>query len=73
MCGFLGKIASVDFSITDLNGPNQNILCRGPDNTQTLQLTEENFFCAFVFNRLSILDLSETANQPMKSLHSGSL
>ena len=72
MCGFLGKIASVDFSITDLNGPNQNILCRGPDNTQTLQLTEENFFCAFVFNRLSILDLSETANQPMKSLHSGS-
>ncbi len=73
MCGFLGKISSVGFSTEDLHEPNKNILCRGPDNTQTLQFTEENIFCSLIFNRLSILDLSETANQPMKSLHSGSI
>lgn len=72
MCGFLGKIASAEFNIKELDEPNINILCRGPDNTQRLQLNDKNFFCSLVFNRLSILDLSDTANQPMKSMHSGS-
>ena len=30
-CGFLGKISNVDFDINELNEPNQNIICRGPD------------------------------------------
>ena len=75
MCGFLGKISNVDFDINELNEPNQNIICRGPDNTQTLKFTQENanVFCSLVFNRLSILDLSENANQPMISLQSESI
>ena len=75
MCGFLGKISNVDFDINELNEPNQNIICRGPDNTQTLKFTQENpnVFCSLVFNRLSILDLSENANQPMSSLQSESI
>ena len=75
MCGFLGKISNVDFDINELNEPNQNIICRGPDNTQTLKFIQENanIFCSLVFNRLSILDLSENANQPMSSLQSESI
>ena len=75
MCGFLGKISNVDFDINELNEPNQNIICRGPDNTQNLKFTQENenVFCSLVFNRLSILDLSENANQPMSSLQSESI
>jgi len=73
MCGFLGKISNVDFDIRELNEPNQNIICRGPDNTQTLKFSQENNFCSLVFNRLSILDLSENANQPMRSTYSESI
>ncbi len=73
MCGFLGKISNVDFDIRELNEPNQNIICRGPDNTQTLKFSQENIFCSLVFNRLSILDLSENANQPMRSTYSESI
>lgn len=73
MCGFLGKIANAEFNIKELEEPNKIILCRGPDNTQTLQFKDKNLFCSLVFNRLSIIDLSDTANQPMKSLNSGSI
>ena len=50
-----------------LNHCNENIVCRGPDSTKTY--SEElngNYFSA-AFNRLSIIDLSEAADQPMTS------
>tara|TARA_Y100000768_G_scaffold112411_1_gene82804 strand:- start:1337 stop:3109 length:1773 start_codon:yes stop_codon:yes gene_type:complete len=68
MCGFLGIISKSDFNIKILDEPNNHIVCRGPDNTQKLEFSSNSFFCSLVFNRLSILDLSENANQPMTSL-----
>ncbi len=74
MCGFIGQVSDnlIDFDL--VNKANDHIICRGPD--QTKQLSNQNYetinfdneFNVFqVFNRLSILDLSETASQPMIS------
>lgn len=73
MCGFLGKIANTDFDLKELDEPNISIICRGPDNTQKLKFMQGNLFCGLIFNRLSILDLSENANQPMISGTTGSV
>ena len=74
MCGFIGQVSDnlIDFDL--VNKANDHIIFRGPD--QTKQLSNQNYetinfdneFNVFqVFNRLSILDLSETASQPMIS------
>jgi asparagine synthase (glutamine-hydrolysing) len=70
MCGFLGKISLDSFSDEDLFDANKRIICRGPDETKFLNqnnLDQGKVFFSFVFNRLSIIDLTDTASQPMIS------
>ena len=70
MCGFLGKISLDSFSDEDLFDANKRIICRGPDETKFLNqnnLDQGKIFFSFVFNRLSIIDLTDTASQPMVS------
>lgn len=70
MCGFLGKFSFSDFDSTDINSANKKILCRGPDNTSELVNYDNQVKYNLRFNRLSILDLNDIANQPMTSLDS---
>lgn len=67
MCGFLGKVSKNSIEPTKLIDSNKYITCRGPDS----RVIEESNYLGInyflIFNRLSILDLSETANQPMFS------
>ncbi len=74
MCGFIGQVSNslIDYNL--VNKANSHIICRGPDQTKKLDnqknsiINFENEFNVYqVFNRLSILDLSETASQPMIS------
>ncbi len=67
MCGFTGSISFNEINQDKLFLSNQLIECRGPDSTDNYfkNIDEINIGC--IFNRLSILDLSENANQPMRS------
>ena len=73
MCGFIGKVSSEDFDFHDIEKNNAKIICRGPDNTTKFTSSQKkiNFsskkYFNFIFNRLSIVDLSDSANQPMYS------
>lgn len=65
MCGFVGTInLSHDLNHKILIKEANNLLKkRGPDSEGFFQ----NNFCKFGFRRLSIIDLSESGNQPMTS------
>ena len=74
MCGFIGQVSSnlIDFDL--INKTNSHIICRGTDQTKKLDnknsdvINFDNEYNVYqVFNRLSILDLSEKASQPMIS------
>lgn len=71
MCGYLGKISKANFDKQELITANFCQVCRGPDDLKQLGtedikfLQKDNFVSSFVFNRLSIIDLSEKASQPM--------
>ena len=74
MCGFLGTIQNSSIDLNNFNYANKDIICRGPDNktqitgkTDTELGLETSLNFSFIFNRLSIIDLSEKANQPMIS------
>ncbi len=73
MCGFIGSISKNPISYSDLNNANQYIVCRGPDKNIFYNNENKKFkyslnkYFHFEFNRLSILDLSEQADQPMYS------
>ena len=69
MCGILGLIQNHDFSISSLQFEKINMLNfhRGPDVQNTLSLNLSNYKVNLGHTRLSIQDLSEKANQPMKS------
>ena len=71
MCGFIGKISYSNFNPEILNNNNKLIECRGPDSKIIKSDLDSNIKYCFIFNRLSILDLSENANQPMINEHSG--
>ncbi len=79
MCGFIGKISNTNINIENLIECNKKIICRGPDNTTVFESRKSqlNFNSrknySFIFNRLSILDLTELANQPMYSKEFNSL
>tara|TARA_B100001564_G_C20668067_1_gene684764 strand:+ start:82 stop:1884 length:1803 start_codon:yes stop_codon:yes gene_type:complete len=79
MCGFIGGISKSPLSSSNFNQANSYIVCRGPDKNlffnnknKVFKNTLENYY-HFEFNRLSILDLSESANQPMYSENFDSL
>ena len=73
MCGYLGIISNKnqDHNIEILKQANKRIICRGPNETKCmlssdLETHHKNSF-SFIFNRLSIIDLSLQASQPMLS------
>lgn len=70
MCGFIGSVTNGLISENFLESCNKRIECRGPDekivlNNKTFGRNEQ--FHNFIFNRLSIIDLSKKASQPMVS------
>lgn len=70
MCGFIGSVTNERISENLLESCNKRIECRGPDekivlNNKTFGRNEP--FHNFIFNRLSIIDLSKKASQPMVS------
>ena len=74
MCGYIGKISFNTFDVDSLNDPNDLIICRGPDSLKSNNGTLfkhsnqlEPLHYSVIFNRLSIIDLNENANQPMHS------
>lgn len=67
MCGFIGSVSKNKILHNELEKCNEQIICRGPDNKKTLETTEDNFNFKGIFNRLSIIDLSSNADQPMVS------
>lgn len=67
MCGFIGKFSNQNFDNHKLKEANELIVCRGPDSTKFVSNCSNNLKYSMIFNRLSILDLSENANQPMIS------
>jgi len=67
MCGFIGSVSKNKILHNELEKCNEQIICRGPDNKKTLETTEDKFNFKGIFNRLSIIDLSSNADQPMVS------
>ena len=66
MCGFTGSISFNKINNELIKKANTYSICRGPDNQKNFKGSEEINFDLW-FNRLSIVDLNENANQPMVS------
>ena len=66
MCGYVGKFSINNFYSEDVYQANRFNICRGPDDLQTLEGNQNNINYSMVFNRLSILDLTDKAAQPMQ-------
>ena len=67
MCGFIGSLSTEKISLEKLEKSNSKLICRGPDKKKTYKDKIDNFHFASIFNRLSIIDLSSSADQPMFS------
>ena len=74
MCGFIGKVSFDEINSQEVLSCNKLIQCRGPDQKKQLNANIRDEFnsnvdlnLSLVFNRLSIIDLSELASQPMFS------
>tara|TARA_B100001248_G_scaffold178756_1_gene135865 strand:- start:1228 stop:3039 length:1812 start_codon:yes stop_codon:yes gene_type:complete len=74
VCGYIGTFSKNKIDQQGIERANEYLICRGPDhkNVYSGNLNDKfgmkntlNF--SFIFNRLSIIDLSDTANQPMIS------
>ncbi len=72
MCGFTGSISFDEIDEIKLEKSNQHSQCRGPDNISNINGKEDIYYNLW-FNRLSIVDLSTLANQPMVSDESNSI
>ena len=68
MCGILG-LSYKDIDIGNYNEIKKILSHRGPDNSSLYD--KDNLL--FVHNRLSIIDLSESANQPMIDNDTGNI
>ena len=72
MCGFTGCFSFQNISSQDIDEGNKLAVCRGPDNQKNISGSEGINFDLW-FNRLSIIDLNDNANQPMFSSSLNSL
>lgn len=72
MCGFTGCFSFQKISSQDIDEGNKLAVCRGPDNQKNISGSEGINFDLW-FNRLSIIDLNDNANQPMVSSSLNSL
>ena len=76
MCGYIGSISNSKINIDSYRLSNQELVCRGPDKTSELfsnsskifKLNNSNLNILAIFNRLSILELTELGDQPMYSI-----
>lgn len=68
MCGFIGAISKNNIDDSKIQEADKFLECRGPDDHKWMEkkLDKENNLL-FSFHRLSIIDLSENASQPMTS------
>ncbi len=75
MCGYIGEISLKPINKDFLIQSNLCQVCRGPDETKYLEkvVGDQNYNLSLLFNRLSIIDLSEAASQPMISKDFGTL
>ena len=68
MCGYIGKISLNQIDSKLLDEANHIQVCRGPDETKSLNLQyKDRFNISLIFNRLAIIDLDTKASQPMFS------
>ncbi len=73
MCGYIGTLSLDQINLDKIVSQNKNIVCRGPDEKiiKSGNISEFNnnidINYSFIFNRLSIIDLSSGASQPMFS------
>ena len=67
MCGFIGVISKDHINKTLIEESDKFLSCRGPDDHKWLESNLEEKNIIFSFHRLSIVDLSEEASQPMIS------
>ena len=71
MCGFLGHVSNKLLQDSIYEESNQRIICRGPDEKVSkigkLSPNINSLSYKLIFNRLSILDLTNLASQPMHS------
>lgn len=65
MCGFIGKISNIEIDYELISKSNDYLICRGPDSTKKYKKINRNKNIFLIFNRLSVVDLSDKANQPM--------
>ena len=66
MCGYVGKFSINNFYNEEVYQANKFNVCRGPDDLQVLNGNHNKVYYSLVFNRLSILDLTDKAAQPMQ-------
>lgn len=67
MCGFIGVISNKHINNSSIEKSDNFLNCRGPDDHKSIESKLENKNIHFSFHRLSIVDLSENASQPMAS------
>ena len=69
MCGFLGSVTKHKIEKDSIIESNRCQICRGPDETKFLSgvFINSEFNFNLIFNRLAIIDLSDSASQPMYS------
>lgn len=67
MCGFIGVISNKHINNSSIKKSNNFLSCRGPDDHKSRESKLDNKNIHFSFHRLSIVDLSEEASQPMAS------
>ena len=67
MCGFIGTVSKNEILHDKLEKCNEQLICRGPDKKKVLETSEDSINFKGIFNRLSIIDLSSNADQPMVS------
>tara|TARA_Y100000389_G_scaffold61276_1_gene57362 strand:- start:9130 stop:10929 length:1800 start_codon:yes stop_codon:yes gene_type:complete len=67
MCGFIGVISNKHINNSSIEKSDNFLSCRGPDDHKSIESKLDNKNIHFSFHRLSIVDLSEDASQPMAS------
>jgi len=65
MCGFIGEFSNEKINQESIFQANKHIICRGPDQLRPHEGSTGDNFYSLIFNRLSILDLTDNASQPM--------
>ena len=66
MCGIFLYISSRPYDKEYIEEQGSKCSHRGPDNTQVVEYSYEDYYSYFMFHRLAINGLTETSNQPFE-------